>query len=301
MTAALPDWNASIQSTQQGTEPVESIVLALDGTEDSKTAVPVARTLSDLYSATLHVAYVGDGALDVKDAAVRLHLSAEDARGAVFEQVLGDPTQALTRLVRALSEPLIVMSTNTGRTVDRDHFGSITESLFATRPARTVLLTPESARTPWKLRRILLAHDGTPVSHAATGPAADLARRARAEVIAMHVAARGEERPEAPGSIPAPRYIDQPQHEWPAWAEEFMNRVVAGGAPRSAIHFKLAVAGGQAGSEIAHLAREREVDLVVMAWHGHWDHASCATRVVVRTSGCPVLLVYSDDGTDSGV
>src|SRR5438067_1173700 len=286
MTAALPDWNASIPA-QQVTEPVESIVLPLDGTEDSRSALPVARTLSDLYSATLHVAYVGDETLDVKDAAVRLHLSDEEARGAVFERISGHPTQTLTRLVRALPEPLIVMSTNTGRAVDRDHFGSITESLFATIPTRTVLLTPESARQSWKLRRILLAHDGTPVSNAATGPAADLARRAHAEVVALHVAARGEERPEEPGSIPAPLYIDQPQHEWPAWAEEFMQRVIAGGAPPSAVHFKLAVAGGQAGSEIAQLAREREVDLVVMAWHGHWDHASCATRVVVRTCGCP--------------
>jgi nucleotide-binding universal stress UspA family protein len=65
-------------------------------------------------------------------------------------------------------------------------------------------------------------------------------------------------------------------------------------------HFKLVVAGGNAGSAIAQVARERDADLVVMAWHGHWDHQSCATRVVVRSSGCPVLLVYSADGTDSG-
>ena len=113
-------------------------------------------------------------------------------------------------------------------------------------------------------------------------------------MIAIHVAARGEERPKARGSLAAPLYVDQPQHEWPAWAEEFMKRVVAGGALRPGVHFKLKVIGGQAGSELADVAREQGVDLVVMAWHGHWDHADCATRVVFRNAGCPVMLVYSE-------
>jgi hypothetical protein len=31
-----------------------------------------------------------------------------------------------------------------------------------------------------------------------------------------------------------------------------------------------------------------------MAWHGHWaEHEDCATRVVIRNAGCPVMLVYS--------
>jgi nucleotide-binding universal stress UspA family protein len=113
-------------------------------------------------------------------------------------------------------------------------------------------------------------------------------------VIALHVAARGEERPEARGSIAAPLYVDQPQHEWPAWAEEFMSRVVATGAVASGAHFKLRVTGGQAGSELAEVAHQGQVDLVIMAWHGHWaEHEDCATRVVVRNAGCPVMLVYS--------
>jgi nucleotide-binding universal stress UspA family protein len=60
------------------------------------------------------------------------------------------------------------------------------------------------------------------------------------------------------------------------------------------VHFKLRVTGGQAGSELADAAREHNVDLVIMAWHGHWaEHEDCATRVVVRNAGCPVMLLYS--------
>ena len=77
-----------------------------------------------------------------------------------------------------------------------------------------------------------------------------------------------------------------------------MDRMLALGAPPSAVHFDLVVAGGQPGSEIAELARRREVDLVVMAWDGKWnDTRHAATRAVIRACGCPVLLVCSGSGT----
>jgi nucleotide-binding universal stress UspA family protein len=295
MTAALPDWNASIRSSPSSTRPVRSILLPYDGGEHSRPAALVARSLGELYGASLHVAYVGTGEFSLTKAARRFDSFSREMRGTVLEPCTGDPIQAIASLSRKLPDPLIVMSTDTGHPIDQDHFGSVTEALFRTKPARTVLVTPERGMEGWSVRRVLLAHDGTPICHAATGTAADLAERGGAEVIALHVAARGADRPKPPGSIPAPPYVDQPQHEWPAWAEEFMNRILAGGTPPSAIQFKLAVTGGQAGSEVAEVARDRHADLVVMAWHGHWDRHSCATRVVVRTSGCPVLLVYSAD------
>jgi nucleotide-binding universal stress UspA family protein len=163
-----------------------------------------------------------------------------------------------------------------------------------------VLLNQGSVAETWRLRQILLAHDGTPASDAATFPAAELAQAAGAEVLALHVAARGKNPSSQPGSIPAPQYVDQLQHEWPSWTQEFMNRMLAAGAPPSSVHFQLVVTGGQAGSEVAEVARERGVDLVVMAWHGHTNHKTCATRVVIRNAGCPVLLVFSQNGVHSG-
>jgi nucleotide-binding universal stress UspA family protein len=202
--------------------------------------------------------------------------------------------EKVAELAHQLPEALTVISTDLGNRIEKDRFGSFTEAFFAKRPERTIVVSSQRDRAPWSLRHILLAHDGTPACDAATGPAIDLAVRSKADVIALHVAARGQERPEQAGSISAPIYFDQPQHEWPAWAHEFMNRILATGAPTSSVHFKLTVTGGQAGSEVAQVARERGVDLVVMTWHGRWDHENCATRVVVRGSGCPVLLTYSE-------
>jgi nucleotide-binding universal stress UspA family protein len=294
MTATLAKENVMV-GRAAGATSVENILLVVDGEPPSRPAIPLACKLAETYSATLHVAYVGRRPLEVREVACNVGFTSRQRHGAVFDQVMGDPLEMVTQTASRLSRPLIVMSTHTGQLTAQDRFASITESVLASKPPRMVLLTPECAQQNWRLSRILLAHDGTPSSHAATGPAAELAERSGAEVIAFHVVARGEERPHEPGSIPAPRYLDQPQHEWPAWAEEFMNRVLAAGAPPSAVQFKLAVTSGRPGSEIAELARERVVDLVVMAWHGHWEPQTCATRVVIQTSGCPVLLVYSAD------
>lgn len=295
MTAALPDWNTALRPTEVlDTNTVKRIVLPLDGSDASTTAVPLAQRLSELYGAKLHVAFVGEGRLDLKSAAARLGLTPEQAANAIFEDAAGNPTELVARLTHGSPEALLVVSTALGSQERGNRFGSFTESVFAAKPQRAVLSSSAQAPSRWNPRRILLAHDGTPVSSPAVSAAADLAKRALAEVIALHVAARGEDRPEARGSIAAPMYVDQPQHEWPGWAEEFMNRVAAGSALRSGVHFKLKVTGGQAGSEVADVAREQNVDLVIMAWHGHWaEHEDCATRVVVRNAGCPVMLVYS--------
>lgn len=294
MTGTLSKWHGSTLPVRKSADPVDSILLLLDDTTSCRCAVPVARKLSELFGATLHVTYVGEQALDPKDAPSHLGFSTQETQGVIFDQRKGDPGEVVSQLARELPNALIVMSSQIGSCADKDRFGSVTESIFSTKPRKMVLLSPDRGEKPWSVRRILLAHDGTLSSHAATGPAAELAQRAGAEVITLHVTTRGEKRPGQPGSIPAPFYVDQRHHEWPAWAEEFMHRLIAAGRPPSSVHFRLAVTRGQAGSEVAEVAHESDVDLVVMAWHGKFEQATSASRVVIRTSGCPVLLVYSE-------
>jgi nucleotide-binding universal stress UspA family protein len=295
MTAALPEWNGAIHGVQREATLVRNIVLPIDASEAAWTAIPVAQTLCALYDAKLHVANVGHDELAFGQAANHMQLIRDAVHRPRLVEAGPNPVEAVLELAYSLPEVLTVISTDLGQRVDQDHFGSFTESFFARRPERTIVVSGDRGDKPWQLGHILLAHDGTPGSHAATNPAIDLALRSKADVMALHVASRGQERPEQAGSISAPIYFDQPQHEWPAWAQEFMNRILATGAPASSVHFKLTVSGGQPGSEVAQVARDRAADLVVMTWHGHWDHENCATRVVVRSSGCPVLLVYGGD------
>lgn len=292
MTAAIPEWRGAIQPVERKPNTIENVVLPLDGSPGSRAGLPVAQGFADLYGAILHVVHVNQETAAPREMAARLGLHPNDMRGAVVDCYSGDAATMIVRSAKQLRRSLIVMSTHGGSRTQNEPFGSVTEAVLRSQPERIVLVAPERGEQSWHVRQVLLAHDGTPSSDAATAPAAEVAQLAGAEVMAVHVAARGVEKPEQPGSLPAPRYIDQPQHEWPSWANEFMERMMAMGAPPSHVRFTLMVTGGQPGSELAQVAREKQVDLVVMGMHTDTPHPHpSAMHVVASRSGCPVLLL----------
>jgi hypothetical protein len=97
-------------------------------------------------------------------------------------------------------------------------------------------------------------------------PATDLASLAAAELVVLHVATRGAERPTEPGTLGFPRYVDHAHHEWPAWGREFIDRLRAVGGARDGIETRLAVAQGDAGAAIVDFPRHS--DLIVLGWRG---------------------------------
>ncbi|HET9181586.1 MAG TPA: universal stress protein [Candidatus Angelobacter sp.] len=292
MSAASPKPNNAVSGQPEQLNSICNLIIPLDGTVLSRSAIPVARVLSEICGATPHVIYAGQGLLHPNEMSSLLGVGEPQLPGAVFDCCNDDPAGMIMEAARNLAESLIVMCTHSGS--HPSGFGHVADSVLASGPERIVMVPPERGERVWSLRRILLAHDGTPDSDLASGAAAEISMMADAEVTALHVAARQAARPEQPGSLTAPRYIDQPQHEWPAWTQEFVDRMLTMGAPASAVRFKLVVAGGRPGSEIAQLAREKKANLIVMAWDGEWQSARhVATRVVIRSCGCPVLLVRS--------
>ncbi len=291
MTAAMRDF-AMRDPGEARNYAVENILVPFDPTSAAKLALRVAGVLARLENATIHILYPGERPLQPQEALKQLGLANEEVQGAVLDPLAGSPSETIARFLQRLSQPLVVMSTQTGDNRRRGCLGSVTDAVLAACPPRIVLVPPERKLKQWRLKRILLAHDGTPGADVAIAPAAELAHRAGAEVTAVHVAARNAPRPTQPGSLPAPRYLDQPQHEWPAWANEFLDRMVALGQVPSSLQFKLLVSGGQPGSEVAHLARNSEADLVVAAWHDQWKpRREGALKTIIRRSGCPVLLI----------
>ncbi len=292
--AALPDWKDALREmTPARSFCIENILVPLDGSETAKLALPVARVLARIGGATLHVLYIGNRRLrGPRETLEQLGLTSGDLRGVVIDQVKGEPGAAIQEMERRFAASLIVLCTHTGAYRQGASVGSITRGVLSRGPNRVVLVPANLPRTQWQLRRVVLAHDGSPSADLAIGPTADLAHRASAEVTALHVAARGSRGPSEPGSIPAPRYVDQPHHEWPAWANEFVERMMTLGHSPGAVNFKLLVTGGQPGSEVAQFARDHGADLVVVPWHGQWVSQRLTTcKVVVRRSGCPVLLI----------
>jgi len=300
VTATMRDWQDSLRGGDPGTarlSPPETVIVLLDGSEESRAALPVAKHFAELQRATLHVVSTGEPQAEARYVLDQLRLTPEDVRGAVLDRLQQAPDEAVLNVAQTCPAPLITLSTHAIGEDTQAIVGQLAENVLTKAPAQKapaqlLLVAPDRGRHPWVIRRIVLAHDGSPTADAAIAPTADLAKRAGADVIALHVAARKASQDVEPGSLPAPRYLDQPQHEWPSWASEFVQRMMALGASPAAVNFKLLVTGGQPGSEIAQFARDNNADLVVATWRGQWDPEHAGTlKVLVRRSGCPVLLI----------
>jgi nucleotide-binding universal stress UspA family protein len=133
-------------------------------------------------------------------------------------------------------------------------------------------------------------HDGTPSTSAALQPAAELAERSRAELLVVHVTDIKTAPAEA-GSLTTPRYVDQPQHEWPAWSTEFLNRLACI-CPLGHLHVRMFLAHGDTAAEIIRLSERQCTDLIVLAWRGIWQAPrAAALKDVLRMAQCPVMVV----------
>ncbi len=291
--AAVPDWKDALrEAAPVSSFPARTIIVPLEANSQSRLALSVAQVLTQTLGATLHVLPVGETRRGMRETMQALGVTSEEIRGVVLEDVSGDPAEAIMCVVARAAAPLIVMATYTGRSRFGASVGSITRAVLAKKPSAILLVPSTPGAQPWQVQRVLLAHDGTPSSDLAIAPTAELAHLVGAEVTALHIAARRARRPTEPGSLPAPLYVDQPQHEWPAWAGEFVNRMLALGHHPGVVNFKLLVAGGQPGSEVAHFARENAADLVVVPWQGRWEsQRPGAVKAIVANSGCPVLLI----------
>ena len=142
-------------------------------------------------------------------------------------------------------------------------------------PCPMVLVPPERGATPWHLQHVLVPHDGTPTTSAALQPAAELAERGGAELLVAHVT-NIRAAPAEPGSLTTPRYIDQPQHEWPAWTNEFLKRLACV-CPLGHLHVRIFLAHGNPAAEILRLSERQSTDLIVLAWRGRWEAPRAAT------------------------
>jgi nucleotide-binding universal stress UspA family protein len=145
----------------------------------------------------------------------------------------------------------------------------------------------------WRPSRILAPYDGSPAANAAVGPAAELACKTGGELLVVQVGTAGVGAPAERGSLTIPLYVDQPQHEWPSWSGELLERLVCL-CPDVQLRARLYVRGGEPGPEITRVATEESADLIVLAWKGEWagEHAN-TLKNVVRDAPCPTMIVHA--------
>lgn len=268
-----------------------AIVVPLDASEQALAAVPVARQLAELGGGTLHFVHVTPESTVATDIVAKVGLAVGDLRGSIVDAQAGEPAAGIVRTARALDAALIVMSTHKRTLAPENALGSIALAVLTAAPCPVVLVRPERGLGPWALRRVLVPHDGATATSEAMPPAAKLASAARAEIEVLHVAACSGRAPDGGGSFTPPRYVDQPQHEWPSWAGEFIERL-GGACPLGSLKVGMSLGTGAPADEVLRVAAEHASDLIVLAWRGAWDAGRAATiKSVVSHAGCPVMIV----------
>ena len=286
-----------------GSEPV--IIVPLDGSIEAKAALPTARLIARILGATVNVVHVTDEPLSQAELLARVKLERDETHGLIVDRLSGSPTQAVLRFAEEKRATSIVATTRgrtaySGRTV-----GPVVEEIMHTASCPVLLVRPEihtrvAAMT--EMRSILLPLDGAPSSAAVIGPAMALAQRSGVEVDVLFVATR-DKRSEEPGTLTVPRYIDQPQHEWPAWAREFVTRFLSDVCPGAAplpTPTRMFLRHGEPTTEILRFSVEHDSDLIVLEWRGRLDPAhGDVVKGVLGNAPSPVLLLRTvDKGSD---
>jgi nucleotide-binding universal stress UspA family protein len=277
------------------TSPEHVVLVPLDGSEHAKVALPVARTWAALDRASLHIVYVAraDAGEEASALPARLALGPAEAPHAVVHSRTGDPATAIVELAREYEHATVVLCARTIAT-DPAATAHTAERVITGAPGPIVFVPQSRGQRPWEVHKVLVPHDGTPSATHALAPVARIVNAANAQVFVLHVATPGGEHRGETGELTAPRYVDQAQHEWPAWTDEFLGRL-AHGCPVDPTAITMKVARGAAATAALGFAAEHAIDLIVLTWYGGLDERRAAVfKRVLRESPCPVLLLRRD-------
>jgi nucleotide-binding universal stress UspA family protein len=255
------------------------VIAAIDLSVAARPVLATARALAVLLGAEVEALYVGGDAdrMPTSEAeAVGLDLRTEP--GPVVERLIevGTEDDVVALVLGARGTPLV-----------RRPLGS-TAIAVATSLPKPVVVVPPDARDPKKLRRVLVPLEESVSASVAPRVVLELAAATELEVVVLHVF--DEE------SIPP--FTDQPQHEGPAWAAEFLARYCPSGLGK----VRLEVRVGRTEDLVPLVAEEVEADMVVLGWA---QELALGRAPVVRSAlgrgRVPILLVPVRLAAPSGI
>ncbi len=247
------------------------IIAAIDGADLSLRVLATAAAAAPMFDASVEAVHVVETA---NEAARARQLAAE--AGVPLHVLTGPVLATLTAHVTSPGVAVVVVGASTGRRADRP-LGRHALALIAA-ARRPLIIVPIGAEVGGALHRILIPLDASSMTGEALHEAVELARAADVELMALHVHAYHT----------LPMFTDQPQHEVPAWSDEFLRRYWPGSTPFPKLLHRVGVPA----AEIMKALDEEGADLLVLAWGQ--DLSPGRSRVVgraLRVSRTPVLLL----------
>jgi nucleotide-binding universal stress UspA family protein len=266
------------------------VLVALSRTAEPLPQIEAGRKLAAALAAPLHGLLVWPTPITPSDVARILRVAPEALTGMVLDVAVGDPAACVNELARAHPNAFVVMCAESqGR--DVCGLGETVARALAESATGAVILRPGSSLRG--LKRILVPFDGTPSTAKALAPVAELAERAGASLDVVMIEDVGARLSAEHGAMAPPRYVDQPQHEWPAFSDELVRRFIGDMAhcPRN-VPKRFFLAMGHAAPEILRFAEALDSDLVTLVWHGctAGEHGAIF-RDVVKSSTRPLLVL----------
>jgi len=191
----------------------------------------------------------------------------------VLRTLGGDPVEQLAQAIAEEDVLALVLGARGGLGSPRPagHLAMV----LAGRTDKPVVIVPPDAQPPERLRRVLVAMEGTPGRARALQRTMELSTGAGLEIVVVHV---DEE---------VPSFTDQVQHETEAYAREFFARHVLG-APQARLELRI----GDPAMEVLGAVELLGAELVAVGWpHTADPGRGAVAREIVDRSPVPILLV----------
>ncbi|MHB8841123.1 MAG: universal stress protein [Candidatus Aquicultor sp.] len=273
-----------------------AVILPLDGSEIAVKALGAAEAMTNIMGAVLYIVHVTEELLSERDLVKKLKIGQIEVRDFSLHQIQGvDAADEILRFAASVDTQMIVMSSH-GWTFNTEHLlGSTTTGIVQRAINPVMIIRPDIAHTPdpqWKPKKMLVPQDGSPTAAAVMIQVFNLAKRVHAEVDVLNIGVVGEKPSREPGTITPPRYVDYPRYDWPAWAQEFVERFYA--QRPLEVSLKLFEREGEPADVMLKFAQENGDDLIALGWHGHLEERRATTvKELLRRTDIPVLLIWS--------
>jgi len=270
------------------------ILLPLDGSDASLSALLPAKSLAILFNIVLCVIYVSEEKLSRDELIKKLKLDPDELPRFLLMQKTGNPAEII--LAEADRTKFLVMGTH-GETGNLQELtGKVAKEVFKNSTVPVLLVRPDMKlplhNNIWKPKKVLIPLNGTLGASKTLGPVVEILTITKAMLDLLHIVTTKAEMPTAPGCLTTPYYVDFPQLEWNSWSKEFVRRFGPILHNHNHIKYKLSLSCGDTADEIISFARNNNNDLIAMTWHGNLaePHAGILKRVL-KYAPCPSLLV----------
>jgi nucleotide-binding universal stress UspA family protein len=245
---------------------MRKVLAAVDNSSAAGPVLATAVAVAELFG--LHVE-----AVHVREDGSRTAEAEAHAAGVELKLRAGDPIPMLTAEAAADDVDTLAVGVR-GTPAGPRPAGHIALALITTSSKPIVVVPPETVR-PVRLTRALVPLDGSHATTEALRHTIELAVRAKATVIALHV-----RKP--------PPFSEQPQYETEVWAEEFLERYSP--CPLEDVTLELRL--GAVGQRILDAVNETHSDIVILGWSQNLTagHAT-VIRDALERSPVPLLLL----------